>query len=296
MGWVAKLTIEERYVYTGLTGSDLGKDAPNLVKKIITNMCRGFIHNCIYCDEEMFEIENCIYRNCGCAANDSNPYVPAAPSWSPTNPLYAPISPSYAPTSPSYAPTSPSYAPVSPSYAPTSPLYSPTPPTSGQRSQLHFPLRPSFNKRYSNFWLRETLDPATNNTQEKIKKQSTILLTDLGEETDRTLKKSNVVEKKKKKHGVVIPMAENRQFLAGNYRGALQEYIRSQGVFNLNYETKQKNESDTNARTYISTCVVDIKATGEATTKVQAARLAALAMIKKMYLILDDDLKKISTK
>ena len=56
MQWVAKLTKEERYVYTGLTGSDLGKDAPNLVKKIITNMCRGFIYNCDDCDEELFDV------------------------------------------------------------------------------------------------------------------------------------------------------------------------------------------------------------------------------------------------
>ena len=31
MGWVAKLTKEESYVYTVIAGSDLGKNVPNLV-------------------------------------------------------------------------------------------------------------------------------------------------------------------------------------------------------------------------------------------------------------------------
>jgi hypothetical protein len=56
MQWVAKLTEEERNVYTGLTGSDLGKDVPNPIKKIITNMCRGFIYSCFRCDEEVFKV------------------------------------------------------------------------------------------------------------------------------------------------------------------------------------------------------------------------------------------------
>jgi hypothetical protein len=138
---------------------------------------------------------------------------------------------------------------------------------------------------------RETFDPTTNNTREKFKEQNKIPGTELGREIDITLKKSNVVKEKKKKQGM-ISMAKNRQFLAGNYRGALIEYIQNQRGLKLNFETKQNSESDPKARTFISTCVVDIKATGEATTKVQAARLAALAMIKKMSLISDSDRKK----
>ena len=118
--------------------------------------------------------------------------------------------------------------------------------------------------------------------------------------------KCNVVEKKKNKYGVVLPMVENRQFLPGNYRGALQEYIQNQGVFNLNFETKQNSESDSKPATWISTCVVHIKAEqeaaktqvqakGEATRNEQAARLAALAMMKKMYFISHSDFKNFET-
>jgi len=108
--------------------------------------------------------------------------------------------------------------------------------------------------------------------------------TSAGDNTDPTLKKKQ--SNKKKKEGEVR-IAESRQFLVKNYRGALQEYLQKQGDFKLSFDTEQKNESNSKLpKMYVSTCNAnDIVGTGEAPSKKQAVHLAALAVIKEMKLI-----------
>jgi len=110
--------------------------------------------------------------------------------------------------------------------------------------------------------------------------------TSAGDNTDPTLKKKKQSNKKKKTK-VVGPIAESRQFLVKNYRGALQEYLQKQGDFKLSFDTEQKNETNPKLpKIYISTCNAnDVVGTGEAKSKKLAANLAALAVIKEMKLI-----------
>jgi len=128
------------------------------------------------------------------------------------------------------------------------------------------------------------------NTQPPAKKQRTEeglgKATSAGDNTDPTMKKKKQSNKKKKTKEVGR-IAESRQFLLKNYRGALQEYLQKQGDFKLSFDTEQKDESNTKLpKIYISTCNAnDVVGTGEATTKKQAVHLAALAVIKELKLI-----------
>lgn len=110
--------------------------------------------------------------------------------------------------------------------------------------------------------------------------------TSAGDNTDPTLKKKKQSNKKKKTKEVVR-IAESRQFLANNYRGALQEYLQKQGDFKLSFDTEQKNESNPKLpKIYVCTCFAnDVVGEGEAPSKKQAVHLAALAVIKEMKLI-----------
>jgi len=128
------------------------------------------------------------------------------------------------------------------------------------------------------------------NTPPPAKKQRTEgglgKATSAGDNTDPTLKKKKQSNKKKKTKEVGR-IAESRQFLVKNYRGALQEYLQKQGDCKLSFDTEQKNESNPKLpKIYISTCNAnDVVGTGEATTKKQAVQLAALAAIKELKLI-----------
>jgi len=126
------------------------------------------------------------------------------------------------------------------------------------------------------------------NTQPPAKKLKTQgglgKATSAGDNTDPTLKKKQ--SNKKKKEGEVR-IAESRQFLVKNYRGALQEYLQKQGDFKLSFDTEQKNDKTPKYPImYVSTCNAnDVVGTGEAKSKKQAVHLAALAVIKEMKLI-----------
>jgi len=128
------------------------------------------------------------------------------------------------------------------------------------------------------------------NTPPPAKKQRTEgglgKATSAGDNTDPTLKKKKQSNKKKKTK-VVGRIAESRQFVLMNYRGALQEYLQKQGDFELHFETEQKNETIPKfPKMYISTCNAnDIVGTGEAKSKKLASQLAALAVMKEMKLI-----------
>jgi len=118
--------------------------------------------------------------------------------------------------------------------------------------------------------------------------------TALGEDTDPTLKKKNPSKKKKRVTGE-IKISESPQFLLGNYRGALQEYLQKEGDFKLIFETEQTNQREPkDEMTYVSTCKAkNITAKGKAKSKKQAVRFAALSAIKMLKLITADQYKRI---
>jgi len=89
----------------------------------------------------------------------------------------------------------------------------------------------------------------------------------------------------------------NEQFLAGNYRGALQEYCAQQGFWLHFWNNKKTDKENKGTKFYYEcTCIVDFCPTGEVTATVEAkkrkqsTRLAALAIIKKMKLVSESQL------
>lgn len=89
----------------------------------------------------------------------------------------------------------------------------------------------------------------------------------------------------------------NAQWKQENYRGALQEYFQKhEPDVKLEFETVQMNENDPRAtRIFISTCKAgNVKATGEeAGTKKKAIQFAALAAIKEMKFVTEEQLMSI---
>jgi len=116
-----------------------------------------------------------------------------------------------------------------------------------------------------------------------------------GVNTDPTMKKKKQSNKKKKAKGAVR-IAESRQFLVKNYRGALQEYLQWQGDLELSFATEQKNESNSkHPKMWVSICNAnDFTGTGEAMSKKQAVQLAALHVIKEMKLITASEYRSIT--
>jgi len=96
-----------------------------------------------------------------------------------------------------------------------------------------------------------------------------------------------------------LSIASNPQFLAGNYRGTLQEYCTQQGFWLHFYSKKERAIENKRSKYYwVCTCIVDFCPMGEVTATVEAkkrrrsAQLASLAVIKKMELVSGSDLKR----
>jgi len=95
------------------------------------------------------------------------------------------------------------------------------------------------------------------------------------------------------------PIASNPQFLAGNYRGTLQEYCMRRGFWLHFYCKKERAIENKRSKYYwVCTCIVDFSSMGEVTATVEAkkrrqsAQLASLAVINKMELVSGSDLMR----
>jgi len=123
------------------------------------------------------------------------------------------------------------------------------------------------------------------NSEPPAKKQRTDEDEEPSVEKVNTILKSQSPNGKKTKSKVMEPMVENKQFIAENYRGALLEYLQKQGKDSkVTFETKPRDEKI--PPVFISTCkACDVTATGEGSTKKQAIKEAALAVIQKMQLV-----------
>lgn len=118
-----------------------------------------------------------------------------------------------------------------------------------------------------------------NSTQEPpVKKQKTLEgtgnATAVGEESDPTLKRKNLIE-------------SSHQYQSNNYRGALQEYFQKKkgGIMPV-FSAIEKSEPRALKKIFEATCKAgDETGTGEAGTKKHAYQLAALDVIQKLMLI-----------
>jgi len=84
------------------------------------------------------------------------------------------------------------------------------------------------------------------------------------------------------------PMTENKQYLRGNYRGALQEFLsKAKIVTKLNFSTRDEDAGD--ARIFITTCKAERgnyeDGVGHASTKKAAIHFASLDFMLKMGLL-----------
>lgn len=115
--------------------------------------------------------------------------------------------------------------------------------------------------------------------------------TSYGYDIEPTLKRKNQSKRKKKKRNKkkkgLIPMADTLEFLKGDYPRAMHEYFQKRGVdLKLTYDTEEhKSNTPNSKKVFVCTCKAVISAFGQAKSKKEAARNAALAVMKRMELI-----------
>jgi len=104
----------------------------------------------------------------------------------------------------------------------------------------------------------------------------------------------NVVKTKRKKKTKMGPMIENKQYLVGNFRGALQEYLKKKyPEVKLEFETELQ-EPSTKPPVFIATCkavgaevdkLKELVGTGHAASKKAAVHFSALEYMLKLNLV-----------
>lgn len=115
-----------------------------------------------------------------------------------------------------------------------------------------------------------------------------------GQEMEPNLKRKNKNKEKKKKKGKSYawkkdwpPMADTQPFLEGQYARALDEYFKKRGYVVELKRTIEKHESNTpeGKKFWVCKYKAIVSASGDAKSKEQAAREAALGVMKRMELV-----------
>jgi len=146
--WFERLTKRAKNVFMGLEGSNLCKNVPKPILKIITEMGGGNMEDCVFCDWGVFEEPE--DRNHTCFHISSPHYSPTCFSYYTRSPTYSPSSPCYSPgpKSPKFSPTWPSYNPRSPAHTLQSPSHN-----DDKISRINCPWFEMLTKRAKNVYM-----------------------------------------------------------------------------------------------------------------------------------------------